>query len=302
MTTAFHRLPATGCLLVALFGFGPATYGQVRLSPEQSDKLLVEKPEPAYPPLAQQTKTQGTVKIEVTVSEIGAVVSTKLIGGHPLLVTAALDAVKQRKYTPHMVDGKPTSFVTTVEIAFSVGIPKDEYDRQQAVSNKYFKLDDKCRGLLKATKWKDAEQTCREALPLADQLGDQQGLTKMGAYEHVGYALLTQQRYGDALEYYSRAFEFAQSSLKETDAELGYAYRNLAMANHGLRNLDKARELYGKAEKTLQLAHENIESEDLKQRYEKSLKEILKYHLLAAEEAGAVSEAQDLRKRLEAKP
>lgn len=77
----------------------------------------------------------------------------------------------------------------------------------------------------------------------------------MGTFEHVGYALLVQQRYGEALKYQSRALKFSQSSLKETDPELDYAYRNLAMANHTFRNLDKARELYRKAEAALQLAH-----------------------------------------------
>jgi TonB family protein len=276
--------------------------GQVRLAPAVAEELLVEKSDPVYPALAKQMKLQGTVKIDVTVSETGDVASTKLIRGHPLLVTVALDAVKKRKYMPYMADGKPASFVTNVKIAFSVGIPKEEYDRQQTVSDQYFKLEDQCRALLNGSKWEAAEQACKAAVPSGDQLGDHQGLTKMGAYEHVGYALLAQQRYQEALDYYSRAFEFAQSSLKETDAELGYAYRNLAMANHGLRNLDKARELYGKAERTLQLAHENIESKDLKQRYEKALKEILQYHLVAAEEAGAVMEAQGIRKRLEEKP
>ena len=301
MIALFHKSPA-GCLLILFFGLGQAVYGQTHLSPEQADKLLIEKPEPVYPPLAQQTKTQGTVKVEITVSENGAVGSTKLVSGHPLLVTAALDAVKKRRYQPYVAEGKAAPFVTTVEIPFSVGIPKKEYEEQQAANEQYFKADDKCRGLLKANKWAEAEQVCRAAVPLAQQLGGHQGLTKMGAYEHVGYALLAQQRYGEALEYYSRAFEFAQSSLKETDAELGYAYRNLAMANHGLRNLDQARELYRKAEATLQLAHENIESADLKQRYETALNEILKYHLLAAEEAGDSAEVQAIKKRLEAKP
>ena len=124
----------------------------------------------------------------------------------------------------------------------------------------------------------------------------------MGAFEHVGYVLLAQQRYGEALEYYSRAFKFSQSSLKETDPELDYAYRNLAIANHTFRNLDKARELYRKPEAALQLAHENIESVDLKQRYEAALKEIRKHHLLSSEEAGDSAEVQDIENRLEAKP
>ncbi len=288
-------------LFLLLIGTG-AVYGQVRLAPEVAERLIIEKPDPVYPPLAKQTKTQGTVEIDITVSESGAVTSAKLISGHPLLVTAALDAVKKRKYTPYMLEGKAAPFVTTVEIAFSVGIPQALYEQQQAVSNRYFKLGDKCRSLLSASKWKEAEQACREALPVADQLGDHQSLTKMGAYEHVGHALIAQQRYAEALEYYSRAFEFAQSTLKETDAELGYAYRNLAMANHGLRNLDKARELYRKAEATLQLTHEKIESAYLKQRYKTTLRQILKYHLLAAEEAGDAAEAQQLKERLEAKP
>ncbi len=161
-------------------------YCQVRLTPVVAEGLVVEKSDPVYPPLAKQTKLQGTVKVDVTVSESGAVASTKVISGNPLLVAAALDAVRKRKYMPYMVDGKRTSFVTTVEIAFSAGIAKEEYDRQQAVNDKYFKLEDRCRALLNGSKSKEAEQSCREAVPVADKLGDPQGLTKMGAYEHVG--------------------------------------------------------------------------------------------------------------------
>jgi hypothetical protein len=81
---------------------------------------------------------------------------------------------------------------------------------------------------------------------------------------------------------------------------LGWAYRNLALANHGLGNVDKARELYGKAEGTLQLAYDSIGMDALKQRYQQGLKEILNYHAIAAEQAGAAAEAQELRKRLAA--
>jgi hypothetical protein len=74
------------------------------------------------------------------------------------------------------------------------------------------------------------------------------------------------------------------------------------MANHGVGNLDKARELYQKAERTLQLAGDNIGSDDLKERYMKALKEVLKSHLLAAEQAGAAAEANDIKKRLASLP
>lgn len=285
-------------IICAFTLWGVSVQAQVRLDSQSAEKLLAEKPEPVYPALARQAKLQGVVKVDVTVSGAGTVVSTKLISGHPLLVTAGLEAVRTRKYKPYLISGKPSSFVTTVEVDFSLGIPREEYNEAQKRTSRYIKEEDRCRDLLKSEKWTEAEEACKAVVPLADQLGDHQGLMKMGAYEHVGHTLLAQRRYQDALAYYSRAFEFAQSSLKETDAELGYAYRNLALAHHGIGNLEKARELYRRAEETLQLAHSKIQSEDLKHRYEQALKQILRYHLLAAEEAGAKAEADGIRKRL----
>jgi len=60
-------------------------------------------------------RLQGTVKVAVTVSETGSVSSTKVVSGHPLLVTAAIDAVKHYRYKPYLADGKAAAFVTTVE-------------------------------------------------------------------------------------------------------------------------------------------------------------------------------------------
>ncbi len=289
-------------LLTALVSTPPILHAQTRLGTEQADQLILEKPEASYPPLARQMRLQGTVKADVTVSEFGTVSSTKVVSGHPLLVTAALDAVKKYRYKPYLIDGKAAPFITTVEVPFSVGIPKKEYDEQQSVNERYFNEADKCRALLKEQKSVEAEEVCKAAVPIADQLPESQGLTKRLAYENVGHALMAQRRFQEALDFYTRSFSLAQTAVKETDAELGWAYRNLALANHGLGNLDKARELYGKAEKTLQLASDNIGMDALKQRYQQGLKEILKYHAVAAEQAGATTEAEELRKRLAAMP
>lgn len=289
-------------LLAALVSTPLGLDAQTRLSTEQAAQLILEKPEAAYPPLAKQMSLQGTVKADVSVSESGTVSSTKVVSGHPLLVTAALDAMKKYRYKPYLIDGKAAPFITTVEVSFSVGIPKKEYDEQQSVNERYFKEADKCRALLKDQKSAEAEEVCKAAVPIADQLPESQGLTKMLAYENVRHALMAQRRFQEALDYYTRSFSLAQTTVKETDAELGWAYRNLALANHGLGSLDKARELYGKAERTLQLAYDNIGMEALKQRYQQGIKEILKYHALAAEQAGDPTDAAELRKRLAAIP
>jgi len=55
---------------------------------------------PEYPALAKQMNVTGKVKIETTISADGRVVGTKVIGGSPLLVNAALDAVKKWRFDP----------------------------------------------------------------------------------------------------------------------------------------------------------------------------------------------------------
>jgi TonB family protein len=299
-----HRIVLLLPRLRVLLGFvlfsGLATvWAQVRLSPVEADKLIAEKTEPGYPTLAKQLKFQGTVTLDVSVSETGNVSSTKVIKGHPFVIAAAVEAVRKWKYQPFIVNGKATPFITTVDIAFSAGIPQDVHERQQKLAAQYFKQDDKCRELSKRETWKEAEKVCKAAVALAEGLDDGRQLEKMGAYNNVGFVLFYQNRFSEALEYFSRAFDFARSRLGENDADLGYAYRNLAIANHSLKNLDKARELYGKAEKTLQLAHATIGNDDLKQRYLRGLKEVLKSHLLAAEQAGAQAEVDEIKKRLE---
>jgi len=83
----------------------------------------------------------------------------------------------------------------------------------------------------------------------------------------------------------------------------------MALAHHKLGHLEKARELYRKSEKTYQIAYSRINPDEvtidgveMKQRYLKTLKEILEYHLLAAEQSGAEGEAEDVRKLLGSLP
>src|SRR6266536_652521 len=185
--------------------------GQVRLAPDVAEMLLLDNPDFIYPELARNSKVQGTVRLETTVSESGTVASTTAISGHPLLIGAALDAVKKRKYKPYSPDGKIVPFVTVVEIPFSLGIRKEDYDREQKLADQYFKQEDKCRQLLNSTKRNEAEKVCRANLPMADQLASHRGLEKMGAYENAGLSVLAQGKFQEALDYFSTSLKFARS-------------------------------------------------------------------------------------------
>jgi protein TonB len=76
---------------------------------------------PVYPALAIKARVSGTVILEATLTEQGAVENIKVISGHPLLVQAAIDCVKQWVYEPTYLNGQPVSVVLTAKVLFRPG-------------------------------------------------------------------------------------------------------------------------------------------------------------------------------------
>ena len=85
----------------------------------QAAKLLFEL-RPLYPEIAKRTRTQGAVVLEAVINIDGSIESLRVISGNPLLTQAALDAVKQWKYRPTMLNGEPTEVITTVTVTFTL--------------------------------------------------------------------------------------------------------------------------------------------------------------------------------------
>ena len=97
------RMGILGATLTLLLGGSAALTprAQAQEAAAESVKRKVKnKVVPDFPPLAKQMNVTGRVKIEATVSPDGRVTSTKLIGGSPLLVNAALDALKKWRFEP----------------------------------------------------------------------------------------------------------------------------------------------------------------------------------------------------------
>lgn len=84
-------------------------HGQTELSRKVKSKVP-----PVYPALARQSNITGTVKVQVTVSPNGSVKDEKVLGGHPLLVNSAVDALKKWKF-------EPASEETTGTVEFKFG-------------------------------------------------------------------------------------------------------------------------------------------------------------------------------------
>jgi protein TonB len=82
--------------------------------------MLVNRVQPQYPPLARQTRISGTVRLHAIISKDGSVQQLEVVSGHPLLVQAALDAVRQWKYRPTTLNGEPVEVDTTIDVIFSL--------------------------------------------------------------------------------------------------------------------------------------------------------------------------------------
>jgi periplasmic protein TonB len=96
------------------------TSGPVRVGGEVRAPKLVRNVQPAYPPLARQIHVQGAVVLDCVIDKQGNVTQMRVISGHPLLVGAAMQAVKQWKYAPTLLNGTPVDVAMNVTVNFSL--------------------------------------------------------------------------------------------------------------------------------------------------------------------------------------
>ena len=72
------------------------------------------------PPLAKAARIQGHVLLQAEISKDGTIQNLKLISGHPMLAPAAIEAVKQWRYKPYLLNGEPVAVETQVDVIFSL--------------------------------------------------------------------------------------------------------------------------------------------------------------------------------------
>lgn len=98
------------CLSLISFAAVPSSHAQ----DSKTDRKLVTRIEPDYPPVLRMRQIGGTVKLQITITPKGAVENPKVLGGNPILAESAVAAVKQWKYAP--ADSATT---TTVSLDFN---------------------------------------------------------------------------------------------------------------------------------------------------------------------------------------
>lgn len=82
---------------------------------------LIKKVTPVYPPLARETRVQGTVRFTAIIAKDGTIQNLHVLSGPALLVAPATDAVRKWVYRPTLLNGEPVEVVTQIDVAFSLG-------------------------------------------------------------------------------------------------------------------------------------------------------------------------------------
>jgi periplasmic protein TonB len=98
----------------------PATPQRIRVGGNVQAAKLVRQPKPVYPQLAKQARIQGVVKFTAVIGKDGTIQNLQLVSGHPLLVQAAQDAVKQWVYQPTQLNGEPVEVITQIDVNFTL--------------------------------------------------------------------------------------------------------------------------------------------------------------------------------------
>jgi periplasmic protein TonB len=81
---------------------------------------LIRRVQPEYPALAKQARIQGTVLLRAVINREGAIQDLQVISGHPLLVQAAINAVRQWRYRPFYLNDQPVEVETQVTVNFTL--------------------------------------------------------------------------------------------------------------------------------------------------------------------------------------
>ena len=120
----------TGNVLGGLIGSGPAgpppppkpaAPSRIRVGGNVEAASLINKVTPIYPPIAKTAHVSGTVVLHAIISKDGSIQELQYVSGPPLLMKSAMDAVKEWRYRPTMLNGDPVEVDTTIDVVFTLG-------------------------------------------------------------------------------------------------------------------------------------------------------------------------------------
>ena len=110
-----------------LEGFGTSVNVAPPLTPAPTHPLklshwaegnIIYRVQPNYPPLARQARVQGSVELRAIISKAGTIENLVVVRGHPMLAASAIEAVRQWRYRPYLLNNEPIEVETEITVNF----------------------------------------------------------------------------------------------------------------------------------------------------------------------------------------
>ncbi len=95
-------------------------FGPIRVGGNVQAARIKKRVAPVYPEDARMGRISGTVRLHVIIAKDGSIKQLEVMSGHPMLQQAALDAVKQWRYQPTLLNGEPVEVDTMIDVIFSL--------------------------------------------------------------------------------------------------------------------------------------------------------------------------------------
>jgi len=228
-------------LSAAALAQGPAT----RVAPDEAAKHVAKAPNPDYPPLAQQARIQGNVILEVWINEAGKTLNISLVGGHPMLASAAIEAVRKWKYQPFTVDGKPAMVKTFVMVNFGGPSNHEADDRAELkFQDDFWTSDESAEHAIAKGDFSHAEERLKRDKDLVSADKGMQHIQERWQWmTSMGQLRLAQRKYDEAEQFYKDALALRENTPegKETFG-IAASLANLAKFFVAENKLDLARD------------------------------------------------------------
>jgi TonB family protein len=268
-----------------------------KVSSEEATNHLIDRVAPKYPAIAESAHVQGTVALGIDISESGTVTDVNVLSGHPILIVAAIDAVKKWRYKPFLIEGTPAAVHTITLVPFYMGkTPDTRKLMEEAESADLFQQTLRlCRMQLRDRQPDLAETTCKKALALTFEPSWSGAWERYQAYEQIGHAFFMQGKFPEALENYQQWLRPIEKDHGDDDGDVAAARHHVANALWRTSRTAEARRLYEKSERGYRKAIKQADS-FFRDRYATGFRQTLLDHAAMLRELGETSQAESLEK------
>jgi protein TonB len=98
----------------------PQAPSRILVGGKVMEAKLIRRVIPVYPPLARQARVQGVVRLDAIIARDGTIQDLRVASGHPFLVAAAVEAVRQWLYQPTRLNDVPVEVITRIDVNFTL--------------------------------------------------------------------------------------------------------------------------------------------------------------------------------------